>query len=147
MIFAVLSVTTTAWTEPILFLLVMGVAVLLNKGTNIFIGTVSFLTENVSIILQLATSMDYSIFLLDAFMNYRKQGMNEEDAIINAVQEAINSIFASSLTTVVGFLALVTMKFSIGFDLGLVLAKGIVFSLLTVRLLHAGDDPEVREAQ
>lgn len=75
MIFAVLSVTTTAWTEPILFLLVMGVAVLLNKGTNIFIGTVSFLTENVSIILQLATSMDYSIFLLDAFMNYRKQGM------------------------------------------------------------------------
>lgn len=70
----------------------MGVAVLLNKGTNIFIGTVSFLTENVSIILQLATSMDYSIFLLDAFMNYRKQGMNEEDAIINAVQEAINSI-------------------------------------------------------
>ena len=132
MIFAVLSVTTTAWTEPILFLLVMGVAVLLNKGTNIFIGTVSFLTENVSIILQLATSMDYSIFLLDAFMNYRKQGMNEEDAIINAVQEAINSIFASSLTTVVGFLALVTMKFSIGFDLGLVLAKGIVFSLLTV---------------
>ena len=58
--------------------------------------------------------------------------MNEEDAIINAVQEAINSIFASSLTTVVGFLALVTMKFSIGFDLGLVLAKGIVFSLLTV---------------
>ena len=76
--------------------------------------------------------MDYSIFLLDAFMNYRKQGMNEEDAIINAVQEAINSIFASSLTTVVGFLALVTMKFSIGFDLGLVLAKGIVFSLLTV---------------
>ena len=116
MIFAVLSVTTTAWTEPILFLLVMGVAVLLNKGTNIFIGTVSFLTENVSIILQLATSMDYSIFLRDAFMNYRKQGMNEEDAIINAVQEAINSIFASSLTTVVGFLALVTMKFSIGFD-------------------------------
>lgn len=96
MIFAVLSVTTTAWTEPILFLLVMGVAVLLNKGTNIFIGTVSFLTENVSIILQLATSMDYSIFLLDAFMNYRKQGMNEEDAIINAVQEAINSIFASA---------------------------------------------------
>ena len=104
MIFAVLSVTTTAWTEPILFLLVMGVAVLLNKGTNIFIGTVSFLTENVSIILQLATSMDYSIFLLDAFMNYRKQGMNEEDAIINAVQEAINSSSPADLTTVVGLL-------------------------------------------
>jgi len=101
------------------------------------------MTENVSIILQLATSMDYSIFLLDAFMNYRKQGMNEEDAIINAVQEAINSIFASSLTTVVGFLALVTMKFSIGFDLGLVLAKGIVFSLLTVVFFMPAMIPEV----
>ena len=62
MIFVVLCLATTAWTEPILFLLVMGVAVLLNKGTNIFIGTISFLTDNVAIILQLATSMDYSIF-------------------------------------------------------------------------------------
>ena len=62
MIFVVLCVTTTAWTQPILFLLVMGVAILLNRGTNIFIGTVSFLTNNVAMVLQLATSMDYSIF-------------------------------------------------------------------------------------
>ena len=116
----------------ILFMMVMGVAVLLNKGTNIFLGTISFLTDNVAIILQLATSMDYSIFLLDAFMSWRDTGLSEEEAIVKAVEEAINSIFASSLTTVVGFLALVTMKFNIGFDMGLVLAKGIVFSLLSV---------------
>ncbi len=132
MIFVVLCLATTAWTEPILFLLVMGVAVLLNKGTNVFLGTISFLTDNVAIILQLATSMDYSIFLLDAYMNWRDTGLSEEEAIVKAVEEAINSIFASSLTTVVGFLALVTMKFNIGFDMGLVLAKGIIFSLLTV---------------
>lgn len=132
MILAVLCLATTAWTEPILFMLVMGVAVFLNKGTNIFLGTISFLTDNVAIILQLATSMDYSIFLLDAFMSWRDTGLSEEEAIVKAVEEAINSIFASSLTTVVGFLALVTMKFNIGFDMGLVLAKGIVFSLLSV---------------
>ncbi len=105
MILAVLCLATTAWTEPILFMMVMGVAVLLNKGTNIFLGTISFLTDNVAIILQLATSMDYSIFLLDAFMSWRDTGLSEEEAIVKAVEEAINSIFASSLTTVVGFLA------------------------------------------
>ena len=132
MILTVLCITTSAWTEPILFLFVMGVAVLLNKGTNIFIGTISFMTDNVAIILQLATSMDYAIFLLDAFSRERENGASDEEAIVTAIEEAINSIFASSLTTVVGFLALVFMKFTIGFDLGLVLAKGIVFSLLTV---------------
>ena len=132
MIFAVLCITTNAWSEPFLFLLVMGVAILLNRGTNIFIGTVSFLTDNVAMVLQLATSMDYSIFLLDAFSREREGGLSEEEAMVRAVDDAINSIFAISLTTVVGFLALVSMKFTIGFDMGLVLAKGIVFSLLTV---------------
>ena len=132
MIFAVLCISTAAWSEPFLFLLVMGVAILLNRGTNIFIGTVSFLTNNVAMVLQLATSMDYSIFLLDAFSREKQKGLSEEQAMINAIDAAINSIFASSLTTVVGFLALVSMKFTIGFDMGLVLAKGIVFSLITV---------------
>lgn len=132
MIFVILCITTAAWSEPFLFLIVMGVAILLNQGSNIFLGTVSFLTNNVAMVLQLATSMDYSIFLLDAFERERKKGLNNKDAMTNAIDAAINSIFASSLTTVVGFLALVSMKFSIGFDMGLVLAKGIVFSLLTV---------------
>lgn len=135
MIFLVLCVTTNAWSEPVLFLLVMGVAVLLNRGTNIFIGTVSFLTDNVAMVLQIATSMDYSIFLLDAFSRGRSAGLSEEEAMTRAIDEAINSILASSMTTVVGFLALVFMDFSIGFDMGLVLAKGILFSLLTVLFL------------
>ena len=132
MIFAVLCISTTAWSEPFLFLLVMGVAILLNRGTNIFIGTVSFLTNNVAMVLQLATSMDYSIFLLDAFEREKQKGLPEEEAMVNAIDAAINSIFASSLTTVVGFMALVSMQFTIGFDMGLVLAKGIIFSLITV---------------
>ena len=102
MIFAVLCISTAAWSEPFLFLLVMGVAILLNRGTNIFIGTVSFLTNNVAMVLQLATSMDYSIFLLDAFSREKQKGLSEEQAMINAIDAAINSIFASSLTTVVG---------------------------------------------
>lgn len=135
MIFLVLCVTTNAWSEPVLFLLVMGVAVLLNRGTNIFIGTVSFLTDNVAMVLQIATSMDYSIFLLDAFSRGRGEGLSEEEAMTRAIDQAINSILASSMTTVVGFLALMFMDFSIGFDMGLVLAKGILFSLLTVLFL------------
>lgn len=132
MIFVVLCITTNAWSEPVLFLLVMGVAILLNRGTNIFIGTVSFLTNNVAMVLQLATSMDYSIFLLDAYSREKQKGLPDEEAMVGAIDAAINSIFASSLTTVVGFLALVFMNFTIGFDMGLVLAKGIVFSLITV---------------
>ncbi|MCI6140218.1 MAG: efflux RND transporter permease subunit [Clostridiaceae bacterium] len=132
MIFVVLCITTNAWSEPVLFLLVMGVAILLNRGTNIFIGTVSFLTNNVAMVLQLATSMDYSIFLLDAYSREKQKGLPDEEAMVGAIDAAINSIFASSLTTVVGFMALVFMNFTIGFDMGLVLAKGIVFSLITV---------------
>ena len=106
-----------------------GVAILLNRGTNIFIGTVSSSTQRRKAAGQI---MDYSIFLLDAFSREKQKGLSEEQAMINAIDAAINSIFASSLTTVVGFLALVSMKFTIGFDMGLVLAKGIVFSLITV---------------
>ena len=132
MIFVVLCLTTTAWTEPFLFLIVMGVAILLNRGTNVFIGTISFLTNNVAMVLQLATSMDYSIFLLDAFEREKAKNKGDEEAMEGAIEAAINSIFASSMTTVVGFLALVTMTFTIGVDMGLVLAKGIVFSLISV---------------
>ena len=132
MIYLVLTLTTTAWAEPLLFLLVMGVAIVLNKGTNVFLGTVSFLTDNVVAVLQLAVSMDYSIFLLHAYTRYKEQGLPMEKALAAAIDEAINSILASSLTTIVGFIVLTLMRFRIGFDLGLSLTKGIVFSLATV---------------
>ncbi len=135
MIFLILMLTTTSWMEPVLFLSVMGVAILLNKGSNVMLGTISFLTDNVVAVLQLAVSMDYSIFLLHAYTRYKDQGMEQKEALTAAIDEAINSILASSLTTIVGFLVLVFMKFKIGFDLGLALTKGIVCSLATVLLL------------
>lgn len=132
MIFLVLTLTTASWFEPVLYLIVMGVAIIINKGTNIFLGEISFLTDSVSAVLQLAVSMDYSIFLIHAFTREKKKGFDQKEALTNAINEALNSIFASSLTTIVGFLVLCFMKFNIGFDMGIVLAKGIVLSLLTV---------------
>ena len=134
MIFLVLCLTTNSWVEPFLYLTVMGVAVVINKGTNLFLGEISFLTNSVSAVLQLAVSMDYSIFLIQAFTRYKKAGMGQTEALRAAIDEALNSIFASSLTTIVGFIVLVFMRFSIGYDMGIVLAKGIVCSLLTVVL-------------
>lgn len=131
-IFLILTVTTNSWFEPVLYLTVMGVAIVLNKGTNLFIGRISFLTNSVSAVLQLACSMDYSIFLSHAFAREKAKGLDQMTALSNAINEALNSIFASSLTTIVGFIVLCFMKFNIGFDMGLVLAKGIVLSLLTV---------------
>lgn len=132
MIFIILCLTTNSWFEPVLYLIVMGVAILINKGTNIFLGEISFLTNSVSAVLQLAVSMDYSIFLIHAFTREKNKGLDQMEALTNAINEALNSIFASSLTTIVGFIVLTFMKFNIGFDMGIVLAKGIVFSLLTV---------------
>ena len=132
MIYIILTLTTTSWFEPVLYLIVMGVAIVINKGTNIFLGEISFLTDSVSAVLQLAVSMDYSIFLIHAFTREKKKGFDQAQALTNAIDEALNSIFASSLTTIVGFLVLAFMEFRIGFDLGMVLVKGIVLSLLTV---------------
>ena len=134
MIFLVRCLTTNSGVEPFLYLTVMGVAVVINKGTNLFLGEISFLTNSVSAVLQLAVSMDYSIFLIHAFTRYKKAGMGQTEALRAAIDEALNSIFASSLTTIVGFIVLVFMRFSIGYDMGIVLAKGIVCSLLTVVL-------------
>ena len=135
MIWGVLAITTTAWMEPALFLMIMGIAIVLNMGTNIFLGTISFLTFSVGAILQLAIAMDYSIFLLHAFTREKERGATPEDAIANALRESIGSIMASGATTIVGFIVLTLMQFTIGRDLGIVLAKGIVISLLTVLIL------------
>ena len=135
MIYIILTISTTAWAEPVLFLIVMGVAIVLNKGTNLLLGEVSFLTDNVVAVLQLAVSMDYSIFLLHAYTSYKAKGMEMREALTAAVDEAFKSIIASSMTTIVGFIVLTFMRFSIGFDLGLSLTKGIIFSLATVLFL------------
>lgn len=135
MIWLVLMATTTAWLEPVLFLMIMGIAIILNMGTNIFLGTISFLTFSMSSILQLAIAMDYSIFLLHSFTHEKEKGLSSEDAISNAIRQAVSSILSSGATTIVGFLVLTMMRFTIGRDLGIVLAKGIVISLITVLVL------------
>ncbi|WP_277408964.1 efflux RND transporter permease subunit [Lacrimispora xylanisolvens] len=135
MIALVLCATTTSWFEPFLFLMIMGIAIIINMGTNLMIGTISFITFSVAAILQLAVAMDYSVFLLDSFTKEREKGDDPVTAITNALHKSIPSILASGATTIIGFLVLMLMRFSIGYDLGFVLAKGIVISLATVLFL------------
>ncbi|GAB6108240.1 efflux RND transporter permease subunit [Fusibacter bizertensis] len=127
--------STTSWIEPILFLMTLGVAILLNSGTNLLLGKVSFITQSMSTALQLAISMDYSIFLLHRFAEEREEGHTVELAMKNAISKSFGSILASSVTTVAGFMALLLMQFKIGTDMGLVFAKGITFSLITTLFL------------
>lgn len=133
--FVILLLTTTSWFEPVLFMATIGIAILLNRGTNLIFGEISFVTNAAGSILQLAVSMDYSIFLLHRFADYRKTGMNVHDAMIEALQKAFESITASGLTTVIGFAALILMRFKIGPDMGYVMAKAIVFSMISVLVL------------
>lgn len=134
-IYIILTITTTSWFEPVLFLSVLGIAILINMGTNIIFGEISFLSNAVGAVLQLACSMDYSIFLLHAFTQERATGAEPEQAMANAWRTAFSSIGASGMTTIVGFAAMALMNFGIGPDMGFVLAKGIALSLLTVLLL------------
>lgn len=134
-IYLILTLTTTSWFEPVLFLSVLGIAIIINMGSNIIFGEISFLSNAVGAVLQLACSMDYSIFLLHAFTEERANGAEPEQAMANALRAAFSSIGASGATTIVGFAAMVLMNFGIGPDMGLVLAKGIALSLVTVLLL------------
>lgn len=134
-ILLILFVTTTSWLEPVLFMIVMGAGIILNMGSNIIFGEISFMTFSVGAILQLAVSMDYSIFLLHKFMEEQQKGLEEKEAMVNALQKAVSSVVSSAMTTFVGFLALSLMEFGIGKDMGFVLAKSIIMSMLAVLLL------------
>lgn len=128
----ILVISTTSWIEPLFFLTAIGVSVLINLGTNIFIGEVSFVTQSVAPILQLAVSLDYAVFLLHSFSDYRKKTNNPEEAMRLAMKKSFPAITASAATTFFGFIALTFMKFEIGSDLGINLVKGIVLSFISV---------------
>ena len=130
----ILILTTDSWAEPVLVLAGLGTAILLNNGTNLIFGTISFVTNAAGSILQLAVSLDYSVFLIHRFAECRAADPNAspEDCMVDALCRSTGSILSSGLTTVIGFLALVLMQFQIGPDLGLALAKGVVLSLVTV---------------
>ena len=131
-IFVILILTTTSWFEPVLFMITIGVAIMLNRGTNLMFGEISFVTNAAGSVLQLAVSMDYSIFLLHRFAENRRDGTSVQDAMITAVKQSMGSVLSSGLTTVTGFAALILMHFKIGPDMGYVMAKAIVFSLICV---------------
>lgn len=130
----VLFLTTTSWFEPVLILIGLGVAIMINNGTNLIFGEISFVTNAAGSILQLAVSLDYSVFLIHRFEECRRETDDVNQAMVNALCKSTSSILSSGLTTVIGFLALVLMQFRLGPDLGLALAKGIAISLLTVFL-------------
>ncbi len=130
MMFAILLFTTTSWFEPVLFMVGIGVSILLNMGSNLIFGEISFITQTTGSILQLACSMDYSVFLLDRFEELKAEGKPPMDAMAQAIVKSTSSILSSGLTTAVGFAALCVMRFKIGPDMGYVLAKAIGFSLL-----------------
>ena len=132
---AILCITSHSWIEPILLLGTIGVAIILNKGTNLMFGTISFVTNAAGGVLQLAVSMDYSIFLLHRFEEMRAQGQEPKEAMINALCKSTSSILSSGLTTIIGFAALILMRFKIGPDMGIAMAKAITLSLITVFVL------------
>lgn len=134
----VLILTTTSFAEPFIVLIGIGVAVMINAGSNLMFGTISFVTNAAGQILQLAVSLDYSVFLIHRFEEERKKTDDPKEAMVEALCGSTTSILSSGLTTVIGFLALCLMRFQIGPDLGLALAKGIAISLLTVFVFMPG---------
>ncbi len=131
-VLVVLLITTKSWLEPLVVLGGLGVAIAINGGTNLIFGEISFVTNAAGSILQLAVSLDYSVFLLHRFEECREEQPDLETAMVDALCKSTGSILSSGLTTVIGFLALVLMRFQIGPDLGLALAKGVALSLITV---------------
>ena len=134
-IFIILALSTTSIFEPIVFLIAVGAAIMLNLGSNIIFGKISYMTASIAAIIQLAISADYSIFLLHRYKEEKEKHISNEAAMISAVSKTGATVIASGLTTIAGFMALLIMKVSIGRDLGLVLAKGVAFSLLTTMVL------------
>ncbi len=134
----ILILSTNSWVEPIVVMFGLGVAIVINAGSNTIFGEISFVTNSAGNILQLAVSLDYSVFLIHRFSECKREISDSKEAMIEALCSSTSSILSSGLTTVIGFLALCLMRFRIGPDLGLALAKGVAISLLTVFLFMPG---------
>lgn len=135
-VFVILLLSSHSYLEPFIFLATLGISILLNMGTNVIagnpIGTISTITSSCAVILQLAVAMDYSIFLSHSFQEELRTLKDPKIALMHAMPKTLKSILASALTTVGGFVALFFMNYGIGYDLGFVLAKGVILSLLAV---------------
>lgn len=131
----VMAFCMESWVQPLVLLAALSLAVIYNMGTNVFFGQISYITQCIAAILQLGVTMDYSVFLIDRFEEEKINYTDKRDAMTAAIQGAFVSLTGSSLTTVFGFLALCFMTLSLGMDIGLVMAKGVVFGVLTVVLV------------
>lgn len=136
-IIGVLLLSTKAYLEIPVLLITFGVAAILNMGTNYWLGEISFVTNSIAVVLQLALAIDYAIILCDRFME-EHETLESEDAAKVALSKAIPEISASSLTTISGMVALMLMQFKLGYDMGIVLVKAILFSLISVFFLMPG---------
>ena len=128
--FLVLCLSMDSLVVPILFLLSVGLAVLYNLGSNIFLGSVCYITKSLTAVLQLGVTMDYSIFLLNSFEAYKKKYKDKDRAMAHAIADTFKSVAGSSVTTIAGFLALCVMTFALGRDMGIVMAKGVVIGVI-----------------
>ena len=137
-IVVVLLFTSKSYMEVPVYLIVFAAAAVLNMGTNFIFGTISFITNSIAVVLQLALAIDYAIIFCHRYMEERDNGLDPREADIAALSTAIVEISSSSLTTISGLVALMLMQLRIGFDMGIVLSKGIVFSMLCVFLLMPG---------
>ena len=137
-IMAVLLFTSRSYFEVVIFLIVFSVAALLNMGTNFWLGEISSITNSIAVILQLALAIDYAIIFSHRYQDEIDRFPTEREALIEALSKSIVEISSSSLTTISGLVALMLMQFRLGYDLGLVLSKGILCSLITVFLLMPG---------
>lgn len=117
------------WVIPLVFLVSIGMAILLNMGTNYFLGEISYLTKALSAVLQLAVTMDYSIFLWNSYEEQKAYYADKKDAMAAAVGKTITSVVGSSVTTIAGFIALCFMSYTLGMDLGIVMAKGVMLGV------------------
>ena len=137
-IFLILLLTSSSWIDPLLFAIVIVGSILMNLGTNALLPTVSFITKSICAVMQLALAMDYSIMLLHRYNEEATTAESRKEALVNALAKTFAPVSASSLTTIAGLLALTFMSFTLGFDIGIVLAKGVLLSLLTVFLFMPG---------
>ena len=127
----VLAIFMDSWIIPLVFIAGIGMSILYNLGSNVFMGQISYITKALSAVLQLGVTMDYSIFLWHSYEEQRRElGRDKEEAMSHAVANTFVSITGSSLTTVAGFLALCFMTFTLGKDLGIIMAKGVIFGVL-----------------
>ena len=118
------------WITPFVFLMSIGMAILLNMGTNYFLGEISYLTKALSAVLQLAVTMDYSIFLWHSYEEQKSMYEDNKEAMAVAINNTLTSVVGSSITTVAGFIALCFMSYTLGLDLGIVMAKGVVLGVI-----------------